>query len=78
MLIECLIRRPGGTEADMTRGDGPIRVYRFSPQVPGGPHVCEVADTEDAARFLAIREGYRRCATMDDAAPTKNRRAKAP
>lgn len=75
MLIECIIRRPDGTDVDMARENEPIRAYRFAPQVPGGPHVCEVGDADDIARFLAIPEGYRRRETMSDAEPPKPKRA---
>lgn len=54
MLIESIIRRPGGTKTKIGRIE-----YHFKPQADDGPHVAEVADKDHAALLLAIREGYR-------------------
>lgn len=69
MRIESLIRRPSGTVVDMAGPGEPPRVYWFQSAIPGEPHTCEVDDPDDAARFLAIPEGYRRCETLSDVVP---------
>ena len=52
MKIECILKRPGGTKADI---DG--IEYHFAPQ-PDGAHVAEVKDNAHIQRFLSITEGY--------------------
>ena len=71
MLIESLIRRDGGTNVEMTNADGSPRIYRFAPQVAGGPHICEVADEADVSRLLSITEGYRKVDAIKDVEPPK-------
>jgi len=68
MLIESKIRREGGTIVDMGKGAN-TRRYHFKPQAPLNPnnpeahlhvpHVAEVENENDLARFLAIPEGYK-------------------
>lgn len=54
MLIECTIRREGGTLIENLYG----KAYRFLPN-DDGAHVCEVEDEAAVDAFLAIPEGYR-------------------
>lgn len=53
MKIECILKRPGGTRADI----GGIE-YHFAPQADGA-HVAEVADKAHVQRFLGIADAYR-------------------
>jgi hypothetical protein len=53
MKIECILKRPGGTKADI---DG--IEYHFAPQ-PDGAHVAEVTKNEHIQRFLSIDDAYR-------------------
>lgn len=64
MLIECKLKRPGGSKIDI---DG--AVYHFKPKTdgPGDPHVCDVTDKLHAQRFLGIAEAY--CLPGDAPAP---------
>lgn len=56
MLIECLIRREGGSRITL---DG--ENYHFKPDGSSSPaHICEVASEEHARKLLAIKDGYRR------------------
>ena len=77
MLIESLIRRDGGTNVEMTNADGSPRIYRFAPQVAGGPHLCEVTDKADTSTLLAIKEGYRQVKPLKDVSPPKTADATA-
>ena len=52
MKIECILKRPGGTKAEI----GGIE-YHFVPQ-DDGAHVADVADKAHIQRFLSIPEGY--------------------
>lgn len=53
MLIECILKRDGGTKVDL--GD---LTYHFAPDSEGR-HVALVADPDHIGRFLSISEGYR-------------------
>ncbi len=53
MKIECILKRPGGTHAEI----GGI-TYHFAPNADGA-HVADVADNDHIQRFLGIPEGYR-------------------
>jgi hypothetical protein len=53
MKIECILKRDGGTKADI---DG--IEYHFEP-LSDGAHVAEIEKTEHIDRFLAIPEGYK-------------------
>lgn len=53
MKIECVLRREGGTKADI---DG--TEYHFEP-LADGSHVAEIENDEHADRFLAIPEAYK-------------------
>lgn len=53
MLIECLIKRVGGTHVDLQGVH-----YHFRPALTG-EHVCEVQDENHVDLFLRIPEGYR-------------------
>lgn len=65
MLIECKLKRQGGSKVDI----GGI-VYHFKPNTndPGDPHLCDVKDKLHAQRFLGIAEGY--CLPGDAPEPT--------
>lgn len=53
MLIQCILKRDGGSKIDL---DG--IAYHFEP-LADGAHVVDVADEVHADRFLAIPEGYK-------------------
>ena len=53
MLIECILKRDGGTKVDLGG-----TTYHFSPDSEGR-HVAMVADPDHIGRFLSITEGYR-------------------
>lgn len=52
MKIECILKRPGGTHAEI---EGVV--YHFAPG-PDGAHVADVKDNKHIARFLGMPEGY--------------------
>lgn len=52
MKIECILKRSGGTRAEI----GGIE-YHFAPQ-PDGAHVADVNEKGHIARFLSMPEGY--------------------
>lgn len=55
MKIECILRREGGTRAEIGG-----TTYHFKPvDLPDAPHLADIADREHIARFLSITEGYR-------------------
>lgn len=54
MKIERILRDLHGTTVPMGG-----TAYRFEPEFPGGPHVCDVPDSDHAKVFLSIPEGYR-------------------
>lgn len=53
MLIECILKRDGGSKVDL----GGI-TYHFAPDSEGR-HVAMVADPDHIGRLLSITEGYR-------------------
>jgi hypothetical protein len=54
MLIECTIKRPGGSHVELFG-----HTYHFAPRADGA-HVCEVDDDRAAERLvMEIPEGYR-------------------
>ncbi len=69
MLIECLIKRDGGSLVELPGANGAIRRYHFVPEIVGGPHLCEVSDKVDASVLLAITDGYRQVKPVKDATP---------
>lgn len=52
-LIECILKRDGGTKIDLGG-----MTYHFAPD-PEGRHVAMVADPDHISRLLSIPEGYR-------------------
>jgi len=71
--IQCLLRRKGGTQVAFGHNQSTQVNYDFQPldsKKPNSPHVCQVADDEHLARFLAIPEAYR-LYRAGDAAVTK-------
>lgn len=58
MLIECILRRTGGTHVDLGSA-----IYHFAPD-EAGRHVADVTDDDHIDRLLAIPEGYRRARTI--------------
>ena len=56
MKIECILKRPGGSE--ITLG---TTVYNFKPTSddPEAPHVCEVSNRKHQKTLLKIPEAYR-------------------
>lgn len=52
MLIQCLIKRIGGTRAEIDD-----KQYHFKPNELGD-HVCEVADNKHVQRFLKVDDAY--------------------
>jgi hypothetical protein len=72
MLIRCKLFRVGGSKVELGKGKT-RRQYHFKPREAAGlkgpeldavmndqdlDHVCDVAEKEDIATFLAIPEGY--------------------
>lgn len=53
MKLECILKRNGGTIAEIGGVD-----YHFSEQADGA-HVADVEETAHIERFLAIPEAYR-------------------
>lgn len=72
MKIECLLKRIGGTEAEI----GGI-TYHFAEQADG-KHVAEVTNQSHIDRFLSIREGYREASGTKTTAPKTSEPVKAP
>lgn len=61
-LIECIIRRKGGTKVDFGFSNNKKVEYFFQPidsTDPDSPHVCNVADESHYQRFVNIPESYR-------------------
>lgn len=61
-LIECLLKRKGGTIVNFGFHNKKKSVYHFRPldlEDPESPHVCEVNNEEHYQRFLNIQEAYR-------------------
>ncbi len=58
MLIECILRRPGGTRVSLPDLDGSDVEYHFIGD-GNAPHVADVELEHHVERFLAIPEGYR-------------------
>ena len=61
-LIECFIKREGGTEVPFGFHGAKQTVYKFQPidsEDPDSPHVCNVADEAHYQRFVNIPESYR-------------------
>lgn len=54
MLIQCILKREGGTQVQMEEV-----VYHFKPTPRDPRHLAEVLIQAHAERFLAISEGYR-------------------
>lgn len=52
-LIECILKRDGGTKIDLGN-----TTYHFAPDSEGR-HVAMVADPDHIGRLLSISEGYR-------------------
>ncbi len=62
MIIECTIKRKGGTVVDMN-----TQVYHFrETEQTKGCHCCEVSNEEHLSKFLAISESYRIFGSKDD------------
>lgn len=57
MKIECILRRPDGTEVPFD-GDNCAVVYRFKPSTNDDRHIADVVDIDHAKRLLSITEGY--------------------
>jgi hypothetical protein len=53
-IIECLIKRPGGSEVEMADGT----LYRFQPNSQH-QHVAHVGDMDHVATLVGIKEAYR-------------------
>ena len=53
MLIECILKRDGGTKVELGN-----TTYHFAPDSEGR-HVAMVADPDHIGRLLSISEGYR-------------------
>jgi hypothetical protein len=76
LLLECLLKRPGGTHVDLGGQN-----YHFSPNSDPeglGRHVCEVEDTKHAQRLLGIPEGYQILELTGKPAPKVSAPAPAP
>ncbi|MBV6551774.1 hypothetical protein KTN00_12185 [Acinetobacter soli] len=61
-LIECMIKRAGGTDVPFGFSNRKKTVYRFRPidsTDPESPHVADVTNDEHYERFISIAEAYR-------------------
>jgi len=61
-LIECMLKREGGTAVEFGFHNLRKIKYHFAPldaSDPESPHVCNVANDEHYKRFLSIPEAYR-------------------
>lgn len=63
MLIECRIKRAGGSKVTLWG-----KTYHFAPG-PDGRHVCDIRDQAAAEQLLAIPEGYRPAPGLDAPMP---------
>lgn len=62
-LIECILKRKGGSTVTLGHKHATQRTYQFKPldeKDPASPHLCDVQHEDDYALFLSVREGYRR------------------
>lgn len=60
MLIECIIKRNGGSHVSLGS-----ETYHFRPG-QNGAHVAEVEDPEHVQRLLLIAEGFREAEAQED------------
>lgn len=61
-MIQCLLRRKGGTKVTFGHNRATQKTYHFKPideSDEQSPHVCNVDDEDHADRLLSIRESYR-------------------
>lgn len=61
-LIECILKRKGGTVVNFGFHKNRLVVYHFKPldqTDPESPHVCNVENAEHYERFVNIPEAYR-------------------
>lgn len=72
MKIECILKRAGGTKAEI----GGIE-YHFAPQ-DDGSHVADVENEAHQDRFLSINEAYRLYRPKAKDAPSKPAKAQEP
>lgn len=62
-MIECVIKRKGGSIHTMGHHAATQRHYQFKPEDPSNPlspHVCAVDDEGDYVAFLTVKESFRR------------------
>lgn len=75
MIIECTLKRQGGTVVDF-----PTAVYHFAPdktKTPDSitkeyPHICEIKDKDHVRRLLAIPESYRQFGAQEKPVKVKD------
>jgi hypothetical protein len=66
LLIECILKRPGGTLVDLY---GTAYHFRAQNDPMGlGRDICVVSNMDHAQRLMSITEGYRLVGTADPAA----------
>ena len=61
-MIQCLLRRKGGTKVTFGNNRATQKTYHFKPvnaDDENSPHVCAIDDEEHADQLLSIREAYR-------------------
>lgn len=61
-IIECILKRKGGTIVNFGFHNRKKAVYHFQPidaTDPDSPHVCNVENEEHYERFVSIKEAYR-------------------
>ena len=61
-IIQCLLRRKGGTKVTFGNNRATQKTYHFKPvnsDDENSPHVCAIDDEEHADQLLSIREAYR-------------------
>lgn len=69
MKIECILKRNGGTIAEIEGVE-----YHFAEQADGA-HVADVESTEHVERFLAIPEAYRIARVTEESKPARKRKS---
>jgi hypothetical protein len=71
MLIECKLKRKGGTKIEFANEDGDVtHNYHFVPRadLPAVPHLAEITEPAHIERLLTLPEAYRE---FTGQAPTK-------
>lgn len=74
-LIECMLKRNGGTSVDFGYHGAKAIKYKFlplDPNDPDSPHVADVDNEAHYERLLSIREAYRKYSSEQEYEPIIN------